>query len=139
MVVTMRCSYSILPNAAPHRSMQLAGPSQEHIPYSPAIISHQAGYHWQPGVHWRCAAHRWLCTMEMFWKAKELNIALLSWPIWMAEERDCRMPPSTSSSSIPRLAAGVCEATHAEQSWARSESLRAVIVPGASETTQTRI
>ena len=73
-------------------------------------------------IHWWRVTHLWLCTMEMFWKARELNIARLSWPIWMAEERDCRMPPSTSSSSIPRLAAAMCKASQAEQSQDRSES-----------------
>ncbi len=63
----------------------------------------------------------------MFWKARELNIVRLSWPIWMAEERDCRMPPSTSSSSIPWLAAGMGKATQAEQSQDRSESVSTVI------------
>ena len=59
--------------------------------------------------------------MEMFWKARELNIARLSWPIWMAEERDCRMPPSTSSSSIARLAAAMGKASQAQQSQDRSK------------------
>ena len=82
--------------------------------------------------------HLWLCTMEMFWKAKELNIARLSWPIWMAEERDCRMPPSTNSSSIARLAAVMCKASQADQRQGRSESFSAVILSMASHSNTDR-